>query len=269
MRVHRATRTACCRSPKPKRTQDLRLDAIRRLGSNNAASAEVWQLYQSETSPEIRMQILRSYAQQRQCSTSSSKWPRRRRTPTSAASRFRVSPASAPLPPAMPSSRSTAPSRIPNVQPHHHGRPLLPAQRQGLVQLARNENDLKMKQQIGRAPQSNMKVPGSHRIPDGDPQVKPRPLPARGGPAAGRPAKAAGQRADRYALRRRRAWRRSSEACSPPSRSRPGSVTSVPPVRDLRPRLRIRARRRRLHGHRAPGAAGPCRHPAAHRRRAR
>ncbi len=43
---------------KTEKTQDLRLEAVRRLASMNDARAEVWQLYQSESSPEIRMQIL-------------------------------------------------------------------------------------------------------------------------------------------------------------------------------------------------------------------
>ena len=43
---------------KTEKSQDLRLEAVRRLASMNDARAEVWQLYQSESSPEIRMQIL-------------------------------------------------------------------------------------------------------------------------------------------------------------------------------------------------------------------
>ena len=45
---------------KTEKNQDLRLDAIRYLGSNNTAGADLWQLYQSETAPEIRRQILQS-----------------------------------------------------------------------------------------------------------------------------------------------------------------------------------------------------------------
>jgi HEAT repeats len=43
---------------KTEKSQDLRLEAVRRLASMNDARADVWQLYQTETSPEIRMQIL-------------------------------------------------------------------------------------------------------------------------------------------------------------------------------------------------------------------
>ncbi len=43
---------------KTEKSQELRLEAVRRLASMNDARAEVWQLYQAETSPEIRMQIL-------------------------------------------------------------------------------------------------------------------------------------------------------------------------------------------------------------------
>ncbi len=40
------------------KSPDLRLEAVRRLASMNDAATEVWQLYQAETSPDIRMQIL-------------------------------------------------------------------------------------------------------------------------------------------------------------------------------------------------------------------
>jgi hypothetical protein len=39
---------------------DLRLHAIRMLGSNQAAQQELWQLYQAETSPEVKQRILES-----------------------------------------------------------------------------------------------------------------------------------------------------------------------------------------------------------------
>ena len=45
---------------KTERTADLRLDAIRNLANINAAQAELWQLYQSESDPQIRQQILES-----------------------------------------------------------------------------------------------------------------------------------------------------------------------------------------------------------------
>jgi hypothetical protein len=43
---------------KAEKTQELRLEAVRRLASLPDAQTEVWQLYQSEAAPEIRMQIL-------------------------------------------------------------------------------------------------------------------------------------------------------------------------------------------------------------------
>jgi hypothetical protein len=45
---------------KTEKSNDLRLEAIRRLASINGTQADVWALYQSETSPEIRAQILDS-----------------------------------------------------------------------------------------------------------------------------------------------------------------------------------------------------------------
>ncbi len=45
------------------KSQDLRLEAVRRLASMSDARADVWQLYQSESSPEIRMQILEALPQ--------------------------------------------------------------------------------------------------------------------------------------------------------------------------------------------------------------
>jgi hypothetical protein len=42
------------------KSPDLRIEAVRRLASMNDAGNEVWQLFQSEASPEIRMQILES-----------------------------------------------------------------------------------------------------------------------------------------------------------------------------------------------------------------
>ncbi len=40
------------------KSPELRIEAVRRLASMNDARADVWQLYQSEAAPEIRMQIL-------------------------------------------------------------------------------------------------------------------------------------------------------------------------------------------------------------------
>ena len=48
---------------KTEKAADLRLDAIRNLAGINSAQAELWQLYQSETDPQIRQQILEAMPQ--------------------------------------------------------------------------------------------------------------------------------------------------------------------------------------------------------------
>ena len=48
---------------KTERTADLRMDAIRNLAGMNSAQAKLWQIYQSETDPQIRQQILEAMPQ--------------------------------------------------------------------------------------------------------------------------------------------------------------------------------------------------------------
>src|SRR5262249_23232574 len=48
---------------KTEKTQELRMEAIRALSDTPGTQAEVWQLYQAETTPEIRIQILQSLPQ--------------------------------------------------------------------------------------------------------------------------------------------------------------------------------------------------------------
>jgi HEAT repeat protein len=43
---------------KAEKNQDLRMEAIRMFKDAGGAQADVWQIYQSETSPEAKMQIL-------------------------------------------------------------------------------------------------------------------------------------------------------------------------------------------------------------------
>jgi hypothetical protein len=45
---------------KTEKAPELRIEALRRLASNPAAQSELWQFYQSETSPEARRQILQN-----------------------------------------------------------------------------------------------------------------------------------------------------------------------------------------------------------------
>src|SRR5207249_5377743 len=48
---------------KAEKNVELRMDAIRCLSDVSGSQAEIWQLYQTETSPEIKQQILQSLPQ--------------------------------------------------------------------------------------------------------------------------------------------------------------------------------------------------------------
>ena len=142
---------------KTEKNQDLRLDAIRYVGSNSAAQAELWQLYQSETAPEIRRQILQSMpfsgnADKLLEVAKTEKDPNLRRFAIQSLASQRAASTSDGLVSLYGSEQD------PNIR-----RTIMDAlygQRnaKALVQLARNEHDFKMKQQLVER-LSSMKAP--------------------------------------------------------------------------------------------------------------